>query len=421
MRISMLALGTRGDVQPYVALGLGLKAAGYRVRIVALSPFRDFVTERGLEFGSLGGIPAGFQHWLDRQKLGSSAVPNHGLGARARLWRAFGALALRDYLPPLWDACRDADALIYSKAMLPAYFLARKLDIPCIKAYPVPHTPTRAFPSPLANVGAPRAGWYNRLSFQLEERFRWHSCQRHIARWCATLPPSGGNGTTAVWRDEQRVPTLYGYSPAVLPKPSDWPDWIEVTGDWPLDPPSDWRPSRGLLDFLNAGPPPIYAAFGEANQRWYDSMTRLDQRVIVHGSSGRQQESFRDRIFQIDAVPFDWLFPRLAGALHYGGAGTVASALRAGLPSAVFPTNADQPFWGARLHQLGLAPDPVPMHKLSPPQVIEAIKTLTGDQDLRRRTQALATRLRSEDGVARAVANIERTLGSAAGQPARAA
>jgi sterol 3beta-glucosyltransferase len=208
---------------------------------------------------------------------------------------------------------------------------------------------------------------------------------------------------------------LYGFSPAVIPPPPDWGSEIHVTGYWFLDPPDDWTPPPGLEEFLQAGPPPVYIGFGsmssrnpgEAARQVLEALARTRQRaVIFSGWGGLQPADLPSSAIAIDPVPFSWLFPRCAAVVHHGGAGTTAAGLRAGVPSVVIPFFADQPFWGRRVAELGVGPAPIPRKKLTAERLARAIETAMGDRDMRRRAADLGAKIRTEDGIGRAVAVV---------------
>ena len=105
----------------------------------------------------------------------------------------------------------------------------------------------------------------------------------------------------------------------------------------------------------------------------------------------------------LDSVPYSWLFPRMAAVVHHGGAGTTSAGLRAGVPSIIVPFFADQPFWGQRVADLGVGPQPIPRKQLTADRLAQAIQIAVTDQAMRQRAADLGAQIRSEDGIARAV------------------
>jgi UDP:flavonoid glycosyltransferase YjiC (YdhE family) len=216
--------------------------------------------------------------------------------------------------------------------------------------------------------------------------------------------------------DGRLLPILYGFSPSVIPQPPDWDDRIHITGYWFLDQDDGWTPPQSLIDFLQSGPPPVYVGFGSMSTRDPESATRLvlqalaqsNQRgIILSGWGGLHSADLPPSVLMVDSVPFSWLFPRLAGVVHHGGAGTTAAGLRAGVPSLVIPFFGDQPFWGQRVFELGVGPAPIPLRQLTVDRLSEAIHSMVNDPAIRQRASQLGLKIRAEDGVARAVAVLQ--------------
>ncbi|MDH3570301.1 MAG: glycosyltransferase, partial [Gemmatimonadota bacterium] len=353
MRITILTVGSHGDVQPYVALGVGLRAAGHDVRLATHEPFRSFVSSHGLEFAPLGADPkqviAGRQGqaWLES---GDSLVR-----FISRFLRLFRPL-LEQNLADTSQACIGSEAIVYAPLAFAGYHIAEALGVPSYQASLQPATPTREFPIfPLA--GKRRwGGTYNRLTYTLYEQVTWQALRPVVNRWRTETLGLPATPMMRPFREfrARRVPQLYGFSAAVVPKPRDWPDWHHITGYWFLDRPAEWQPPAAIVDFLGAGPPPVYIGFGsmiakdpaELFDVALEAIHRTGQRgVLSTGWMGADHTDLPDDVFGIESIPHDWLFPRMAAVVHHGGAGTTAAGLRAGVPSILTPFFADQPFW----------------------------------------------------------------------------
>lgn len=409
MRITIVTLGYRGDVQPYVALGMGLRSVGHEVRLATHAPFADLVRGRGLDFFPLVGDPRQVaqsedgQYWL----RSSRHLLTWGRGIRR-----VGEPLMRQGAAECLQACRDAEVVV---ASMPGAFLgqpvAEKLGLPLVRAYLWPFTPTRAYP---VGTGRHLGGPLNLATHWLLHRMMWlmqRPLTNRLRQECLGLPPLplGLPFEERLGRGEL---LLYGFSRWVVPRPADWGKQIHVTGYWFLDRPPDWQPPAALLRFLEAGPPPVYIGFGsmaghrqeELARLVAEALARAGQRgVLASGWAGLDRASLPAHLFGIDAVPHDWLFPRVAAVVHHGGAGTTAAGLRAGVPSVVVPFGFDQPFWGRRVAKLGVGPQPLPVRSLSAEALARAIRQATSDPALRQRAAALGARIRAEDGVARAV------------------
>lgn len=411
MRLALVCVGTRGDVQPYVALGGGFRAAGHRVRVVADPVFAPLVQQAGLEF---------YPVRTDPQQLLQEGVGRVGLHPlclqRWLLHRARGMA--RAYFADVAAACRDVDGILFSALAFPAAHVAEAQGIPYVGAYLQPLTPTRAFPGPFALglLGLPAwfpfRGLLNRLSFRLANAafsLLIHATVNRCRRELLGLPPKPLRFYLTV--DVQPIPILYGFSPHVVPRPPDWGPHIHVTGYWPLTEPA-WKPPPGLVAFLEAGPPPVYVGFGSMVDMTPERLTHMvvealavtGRRGILLGGWARLgRANLPPTILQVDQVPHGWLFPRCAAVVHHGGAGTTAAGLRAGVPNVVVPFTMDQPFWAWRVHALGVGPRPIPRSRLSAARLAQAIQEALTRAEMSAKAAALGERLRNEDGLATAV------------------
>ena len=405
MNVAILALGTRGDVQPYVALGAGLKEAGHEVALVTGKGFEGLVAGRGLRSAALDVDPLE----LAQSQEGRAALRS----PKAALRMARGLMpAMRRMLVDEWEAVvsLEADAVVYHPKALGGYHVAEALGIPGFLALASPAlSPTREFPSPLLPL-PDLGGTLNRLSYGAFFRSITLPYRRMVNRWreeTLGLRPLPLLASELELRGEP-VPRLYPCSPRVVPVPADWDARSTMTGYWFLDQGKGWQPPEELTEFLQDGPLPVFVGFGSASPDPEGSraaaiaaLERLGLRGVL--ATGRRGTAGPGTI-EIEGAPHDWLFPRMAAVVHHGGAGTTAEGLRAGKQTAVFPSNlGDQLFWGRRVRALGVGPEPVPQRKLTVERLIAAIRAVTEGEGTRRRAARLGEMIRSEDGVARTV------------------
>ena len=423
MRIRVITIGSQGDVRPYVAFGAELRAAGHDVRIVTHPAFEGLVRGHGLDFAPVSGDP---REMADNRQL--RALHDDGRNF-FRWWRTFNdvdAPLMRQRLRDCWEACQDAEVIVVS--ILPyllGYAIARKLQIPLVRAFYFPVSPTRAYPIEALPDWLPLGERLNLATYGAQRQILWQIARPWIASACRDvlgiqnlprLEPFG-----ELDRDQQLL--LYCYSAAVAPPPADWGSWIDVTGYWFLDRATDWSPPPALEEFLADGPPPIYiGGFGNMTNRDPRELARIvanglamtsRRAVVLTGWGGLQPSELPREIFSIDWVPFDWLFPRVAAVVHHGGAGTTAASLRAGRPTIIVPFFLDQFFWGKRVFKLGAGPRPIPRKRLEARTLATAIQTATSDPNMQLRAAELGALIRAEDGVRRAVATFDRHMGRA--------
>lgn len=208
-------------------------------------------------------------------------------------------------------------------------------------------------------------------------------------------------------------PVFHGYSPLVVPRPEDRPPGIEVAGYWWSARPDGWQPPAELVDFLQAGPPPVFLGFGSMapgeGERLSElvaaAVKRAGVRAVVQAGWAGLASAGSD-VLTVGDVPHDWLFPRTAAVVHHAGAGTSGAGLRAGIPAVAVPVLADQPFWAARLHGLGVAPRPLPFRELTAEGLGAAITACLSDPSHRRRAADLARGIAAEDGAGAVLAHL---------------
>lgn len=416
MQITIIAGGSRGDIQPYVALGTGLKEAGHRVRVLAPQDYQDLVTAYDLEFFDMGG---GVK-MMAQSQIQDIVEQGNILKILAVTGKGAQQLAVQSAITGL-VACQGSDLILAGFAGLSiGLALAEKLGIPFLPAHLMPFTPTREFPSVLTPQ-LPQSRFTtlaNGMSHRFAQQMMWQmlrSADNRARAQVLKMTPAPFWGPFASLQRESQ-PIIYGYSPQVIPAPADWPDSIHVTGYWFLDPPAGWEPPSDLVDFLEAGPPPVYVGFGsmlsrkpeETTDLVLQALARTSQRAVLSsGWGGLKKGKLPETVLLVGSIPHSWLFPRMAAVVHHGGAGTTGAGLRAGMPSIIIPFFGDQPFWGQRVYALGVGPKPIPRRRLTVENLADAIQRAVSDMAIRANASHLGERIRAEDGIARAVSIIE--------------
>ena len=421
MRICVVALGTHGDVRPLLALAEGLRRAGDEVVFATHRYYEEMVTDRGLGFRAVEVNPrAVIDSSLGRGWVSSGTNPLRFVRHFRELAQSFG----RDLMVDCYRACRGAEVIVTG---LLSYFatwnVAERLQVPLAAAFLQPVTPSRHLPSVFfaeLRAPAPVRGVYNYTSHLLVELLLWGVLRTQTNRVRADilhLPAVPRSHTFAANLRGSLV--LYGYSAEVLPRPGDWTDDVLITGYWFLDGDGDrWQPDAALVRFLKGGPPPVYVGFGSMSSDDEEDLTgivfaalrRLGLRgILATGWGGLSRAQLPDMLM-LERVPHDWLFPRTVAVIHHGGAGTVATALRCGVPQVVVPFFGDQRFWGERVHRLAVAPPPVPRRRLTVDRLADALRIATTDPALRARAAAVGERIREEDGVSAAVRAFRRRM-----------
>jgi UDP:flavonoid glycosyltransferase YjiC (YdhE family) len=270
-----------------------------------------------------------------------------------------------------------------------------------------PLQPSKQFSSPL----------YNKTTFVGAQQLFGQAFKKYMNRWrkqlgLKALPWTGWYSLL----DSKRLPTLYGYSPTVVPLPPDWPPHLHVTGYWFLDSASDWQPSAELQAFLEAGPAPVYVGFGsmtsedprQVTETVVQALHQAGQRgILLSGWGALHTADLPTDVFCVETIPHDRIFPRMAAIVHHGGAGTTGAALRSGVPSFAVPFFGDQYFWADRTRRLGVGPMYIPQESLSRDNLAAAIRAAATDPLMEARAAAVGKRIQAEKGIENAVATFE--------------
>jgi sterol 3beta-glucosyltransferase len=413
-RIALLTYGTRGDVEPFVALAAGLQRAGFSPRLAAPAGFEPIAQAHRIPFHPLPGDPARLA-----RELVSTAGTNWP--AMVRTVSRFVAPLAAQVFRQVIECASSADLIVSSFLMAQAgHELALRQGIPSISAQMFPvFAPTTDFPS-VVSPDLPLGARYRWWTHVLVAQIFWQGSRllyRGVQRAETGLPPLSGWPFAAP--PGRRPWLMFAYSRHVLPPPTEWEGFAQVTGYWPLAPSEEWKPPIELVRFLDGRPPPVYIGLGSAGEAagaaWIEAarsaLMECGLRGILDlGSSEAAHDSLPESMIAVWDVPHAWLFPRVAAVVHHGGAGTTGAGLAAGKPTVVIPTTSDQPFWGRRVYALGVGPRPIPFRRLTTLRLTEAILTAVSDGPMKAKADELGERIRGEDGVACATERISQML-----------
>lgn len=394
-------------------MGFGLRQAGHEVTFVTNAHFETWAHSYGLNVRPI--------HWNAQAALQSEQ--GQRMVQSGRMFEAIKYFLheVPQYLAQLqlesWGACQDAEFLFYSILSSWGYDIAEKLKIPGIPGLLHPLIPTRSFPTHLlrVNLGGP----LNLMTHYLTEQAYWQVVRRPtntFRRQVLGLDPFRFPETLFTVLRQQRCPLLCSLSPAVIARPPDWPDWVQMKGYWFLPAPPGWQPPADLVNFIQSGPAPVYVGFGSMTNQGAAAMGRLvvkalqlsgQRGVLVRGWGSLGVGEVADDIFCLDEAPHDWLFPQMAAVVHHGGAGTTAAGLRAGVPTVIVPHMQDQPYWGQRVYDMGVGPRPIPYGKLTAENLARSITLAVHSQVIRERAKQVGQKIRGEDGVGQAIEVFE--------------
>lgn len=411
VRLTLFTVGSRGDVQPHVALGLGLQAAGFDVTVSTHEPFRTFVEAHGLGFAPLPGDPRAVLETPEAQEMLRSGT---GLVAFARHFVPLLEPWFRDLVEAVTPLHQESDVVLYSQLAFVPWHLGKVDRTPTIMTGLQPLHPTAEFPAittTLPDLGA--IG--NRLTHLVNRQLFWQPLRRAVDEWRADdlgLPKHGVRGPYRELTDTNE-PQMYGFSRHLVPPPADWPDAITVTGPWFLE-------SRDPLDsrideFLDDGEPPVYVGIGSTRDSEAAELSRIavaatsatGDRLIIDSGWSELDALSDDRVLVVTDTDHRRLFPLTKAVVHHGGAGTTHTAVEAGIPSVVVPYYADQPFWARRLHEVGAGVPPLPRRDLSVDTLIDRLRLL---DPLRSGARRIGAAVAEEAGVEAAVTEVMLTL-----------
>lgn len=412
LRVTILAPGSRGDVQPYIALGQALRALGHECAIVTTMDHEALVRSYALEVAT---IPLSVAAELQRVEA-RRAVEGGGVISSFREFAAIARRAARSVAQVGLDASRGADVLVtnFSTAIV-ADGISRKLGVPVMQAFNVPITPTSAFPGALF-PGLDFGRVSRRLSHRLTRAALWLTARSSANEACvevlgarpASPLPGGYTGLLP-------GPVVYGFSEAFLPRPADWANDAHVTGFWFVEEEDTFEPPAALSRFLDEGPPPVCVGFGSMSTEQPEEVSALVleaakaarvRLVLLSGWAGLTSQQLSRDVISLSDVPHSWLYPRCSAVVHHGGAGTTAAAVRAGVPAVVVPFHGDQPFWASRVRKLGLGPAPIARKKLTVKRLTDALVLAATNDALRERAAAIGRLVRAEQGALRAATLI---------------
>ncbi|KAG8888958.1 hypothetical protein FRB98_006356 [Tulasnella sp. 332] len=441
-----LTIGSRGDVQPYIALGLGLLKEGHDVTIVTHEEYKAWVEGFGIKHRTAGGDPGALMKLSVEHKMFSPAFFKESLGH----FRTWVDELLRDSF--IQVKASGATVLIESPSAMAGLHIAEALgglplwkDIPYFRAFTMPWSRTEEYPHAFISPPDMFQGSFNYSTYVLFDNVFWRALAPQVNRW--RKHQLGLPKTDLEQMAQAKIPFLYNFSPQVVPKPLDWSDTTLVTGYWFLDNPDpDWSAPLSLLEFIAGaradGKPLVYIGFGSIvvenpkamtksivkavlKSKWSSNFGILysDVRAILNkGWSARMAASDNEpevelpqQIYSVDKIPHDWLFPQIDAALHHGGAGTTGASLRAGIPTLIKPWFGDQFFWASRVQKLGAG---LKVNSLHSSDIAHALTKATSNRIIKEKAQAVGERIRGENGVQTAIESLYMYLHRAGVRPA---
>ncbi|KAI2737066.1 CAZyme family GT1 [Penicillium roqueforti] len=444
LNLVIQVIGSRGDIQPFVALGKELKAHGHRVRLATHLAFRQFVLDTGLEFFNIGGDPEELMAYMVKNPgllPGFKAIRSGDIQRRRR--------EMKEIFNGCWKSCFEkgdgtylhqikedpfsktvdyrqrpfvADAIIANPPSLAHIHCAQRLGIPLHIIFTMPWSPTQSFPHPLANVHRRncKPTIANFVSYNIVDMMVWEGLGdilNTLRRNTLALQPLDTMTAPSILH-RLHVPHTYMWSPSLLPKPPDWADNIDVCGFGFLLSETSYTPPTEIAAFLDAGPKPIYIGFGsivvdnanKLTKTIFEAVKNSGQRALISKGWGNLgADEVPDNILMIGNCPHDWLFGQVSCVIHHGGAGTTAAGLALGRPTIIVPFFGDQQFWGNIVARAGAGPAPIP-HKILNVQNLSSAIAKALEPSTLERAQTIALKMQEESGVRHGVNSFHRNI-----------
>jgi vancomycin aglycone glucosyltransferase len=403
LRVVLATVGSRGDVQPMLAIAQALVALGHSPLVAAPPNFEGWVKSLGFEFVALG---ADMQVFMQENRHGMSGNPLRMLGSMSRYFSEQVPVQVNQLLP----ACRDAQAILWGGLALAAPSVAEHSRLPVLGVlYATCMLPSSQHPPPTVRWhGMP--DWMNDMLWRANRLLgdKLLGGTLDAARAGIGLPPV--DGVRRHLMEECRL--VIAADEVLFPPDPAWQGRYPYANFIYFDDPA---PLDGELSaWLDDGEPPVFVGFGSMSAEGTDRIGRMmveavsatGRRCIVGaGWAGLGAGSMPAGWRVVREAPHALLFPRVAAVVHHGGSGTTASALRAGVPQVVLPLILDQFHHAHRLHLAGIAPRPVPMESITAAELADAVgRALALPEGPR---LAAAERLRSSDGRAQIVRRLE--------------
>lgn len=411
MKITMLTLGSTGDVRPYILLGRELQARGHAITLASFSRFAEMVRDSGLTFFPVSG---------DAEALMAAILSpdTSGITYLPHVQKSLKKVAPQ-LIQDLSDSCVGADAMICNFFGSVYYSIAEKHQIPCVQTHYFPMDPTHSFP--ISSIRLQHMGpWLNSASYRIGYLLIGVVEKRYLTSWrkknAVSLRKLRASPDYRI--GDHIIPVIYAISPLLLPRPREWNEHIRMSGFWMDEHPAPWQPPAELEAFLASGGKTVYIGFGSMTGGNMNRLMTIVLRavhaaglsaVISAGWGGKKMKSTR-RVYFADYVPHDWLFPRVCAVVHHGGAGTTAAGLRYGKPTLIIPFAGDQPLWGYRVYETGCGPKPVARESLTVQRLTRALTDLVSRPEYRIHAEAMAEGLSREHGVRTAADMIEEEI-----------
>lgn len=418
MKIVVLTLGSRGDVQPYVALGKEMVKRGHEVTICTGGSFEKFVKSNGLQF---------YKASIDFMEIVKTDAGNAVVNGGGNIFKTLKFVkevinpGFRKTLSDFYQVTKGSDLIIYHPKALMAVDLAEHLNIPCISMPPVPMTyPITEFPNLAVSAKGNFGAYLNKLTYKVV-KYGESASIKDINRFRVDVMKVQKRKVGALNSEVngKAIPIIYPISPSLFEDVVSWNGHVEVTGFFYMDLKCVSLDEK-IESFIKKGQKPIIISFSSMplddpehfKNIIIESLKKTANRAIVLVGASGMDFGNHDNILAIEKAPHRLLFKAGKGIVHHGGVGTTAEALLSGAPQVIMPFNVDQPFWAHRLFNQGYALKPLDRKKLTVESLVDAFEDFDS-QGTKDKASEISLKLSKENGILKAADYIESEFANA--------
>ena len=407
MRVCFLTLGTRGDVQPYLALAKYIINKGHSAIICTSESFKNLVKKEGVEFASAA---------LDLMALSQSDIgkkvlehPIKNIKLTLKVSKEIMRPQYRQTFDDFYNACKNADIIVYHSKALVAIDIAEKLHIPAVHMPPIPVIqPITEFPSIAISSNQNFGGFINKMTYASNTKSDSGFIKEiNDFRDKTLLLPERKPGEYTYYYKGNKIPIVYPISNYLFKHVSSWKNEVFLSGFFFLN--ENTELSEEVQNFIIKGAKPIIVSFSSMPiskpEIFIDNLLNAlkktgNRAVILKGSGGINLEN-SDNIYVVESLPHIMLFEKSKGVIHHGGVGTTAAALLAGIPQMIIPFSVDQPFWAKCMFENGVATEPIKQNELNEQKLIQYLQEMDNPKMIDK-AKKLSEIIKKEEGLEKA-------------------
>lgn len=376
MKAILFSLGTRGDIEPFLAIGEKLKKKGYDVLCAFPAQFQKLVDESRYEFY---GLSEKFLELIEGEK--AKIV----LGGKGNIFQKIGALIWmikvsqsmqKEVITQQHDLIelKQPDIIVYNQKcvypMLWGIVNPRKTTL----LSPLPCTIHETGRHASLGMGSDLGVKLNRFTYRFSNFFLFKTIKSSTKRYHKELGIKVGSLVIKkhILAEEEMIYTI---SPSLFPKPSDWSDNVHIVGYHENEADLNWKPSKELEDFISKYDKILFITFGSMTNPSPEQKTKeilmvlAEHKIpaIINTASGGlvKVQDYPHHVLFLDTVPYNWILPKMYAAVHHGGSGTAHTAIKYGCASMIVPHILDQYIWNDILSDLKVGPKGMSIKKFS--------------------------------------------------------